>query len=308
MIFADRLQKNIIKNRSFLVAGCDPVIDAMPEWLHQQVAHNSLGDKEYVSNALELFVDCFLSAVDNSVAAIKPNSAFFEQYGLEGMRVFESLCRRAHEKGIQVIADAKRGDIGSTATAYSNAFLGGSSVRGKSVEAFYCDALTVNPFLGFDTLLPFVTACQEHGKGLFILVQTSNPGAKTIQGLVEEDLSVSERVAGWIREQGDTLRGDCGWSGLGAVVGALYPTEARRLRELMPETFFLIPGLGAQGGNAADSVAGFGTQDGRCGGGLINASRGLLQGESSSPESYCALIASNVKQFNGQIEDALRLA
>lgn len=305
MVFADRLQKEIERTGSCLVAGCDPVLDSLPGWLHQQVAEYATTDKEYISRGLEVFTDCFLNAAQDVVAAIKPNIAFFEQYGIDGLVVFDSLCRRAKERGLQVIADAKRGDIGSTAMAYSRAFLGGATVKGRNAAAFHCDALTVNPFLGFDTLEPFVEACQENGKGLFILVQTSNPGAKEIQSVNQDGRSVSERVASWIAEQSDRLRGACGWSGLGAVVGAPYPDEARRLREVMQEAIFLIPGLGAQGGQASESIAGFGSQNGRRGGGLVNASRGLLIGDSSSPDSFCKLITSNIERFNSQISQAL---
>lgn len=305
MVFADRLQERIAKTGSFLVAGCDPVIDAMPTWLLNRAGKQARSDQEYISAALDVFVDCLLSAVSETVPAIKPNIAFFEQYGLRGLQVFETLCIRARDKGLQVIADAKRGDIGSTASAYGNAFLNGATVAGKSVPAFYCDALTVNPFLGFDTMSPFVDACRQNGKGLFVLVQTSNPGAKAIQGLVTEGVSVSERIAMWIAHESDKLIGVSGWSGLGAVVGAVYPSEAKRLREIMPNALFLIPGLGAQGGQASDSVAGFGSQNGMLGGGLVNASRGLLVGESTCEESFIKVISDNVKRFNGQIAQAL---
>lgn len=305
MVFADRLQERIAKTGSFLVAGCDPVIDTMPTWLLERVAKKTSSDQEYISVALDLFVDCFLSAVEGLVPAIKPNIAFFEQYGLRGLQVLDALCLRARDKGLQVIADAKRGDIGSTASAYSNAFLGGATVGGKSVPAFFCDALTVNPFLGFDTMSPFVDACLQRGKGLFVLVQTSNPGASAIQGIVAEGVSVSERIATWIAEESEKLVGVSGWSGLGAVVGALYPSEAKRLREIMPKSLFLIPGLGAQGGKASDSVAGFGTHNGVSGGGLINASRGLLAGESTCEESFIRLISENAQRFNSQITQAL---
>jgi orotidine-5'-phosphate decarboxylase len=201
--------------------------------------------------------------------------------------------------------DAKRGDIGSTAAAYSAAFLGHTAIRGKRASSFDCDALTVNPFLGFDTLEPFVKDCREHGKGIFILVRTSNPGAKDLQGLQADGSSVSDHVAHWIAKNEATLRGTCGWSGLGAVVGASYPDEARHLRERMPRSFFLIPGLGAQGADARDSVAGFGTLDGAKGGALVNVSRGLLEGSASSADELQGLIQANAARFNRQLREAL---
>jgi orotidine-5'-phosphate decarboxylase len=186
-----------------------------------------------------------VSAIEGRVAAIKPNIAFFEQYGLPGLSAFPRLCDAARERSIPVIADAKLGDIGSTAAAYSAASLCGVSVGSRTMRAFHCDALTINPFLGFDTLEPFLKDAQECGEGPFILVQTSNPGAKALQGLRAEGVSVSEHVARWVAENAQKLQGACGWSGVGAVVGASYPDEARKLREVMPRSIFLIPRLGA---------------------------------------------------------------
>jgi orotidine-5'-phosphate decarboxylase len=254
---------------------------------------------------LSRFGDIFLAAVTGKVAAVKPNIAFFEQYGVAGIVAFARLCKGIRAAGIPLIADGKRGDIGSTAAAYSAAFLGKSRVRGREVESFTADALTINPFLGFDTLEPFLKDCQEYGKGIFVLVQTSNPGAAAIQGLSADGRPVREHVAKWLAEQGEKLAGSCGWSGLGAVVGASYPEEAKRLRQLMPRNFFLIPGLGAQGAAARDSVAGFGEISGVRGGALVNVSRGLLEGKATSPDELLACIAGNVARYNAQINEAL---
>lgn len=304
-VFADRVQSSIEKNKSYLVAGCDPVLETLPSFILEDAEKRSKSDADFFERVLSQFGEILVSSIEGRIAAIKPNIAFFEQYGLPGLSAFSRLCNAARERSIPVIIDAKRGDIGSTAAAYSAAFLRGVSLGTRTMRAFECDALTINPFLGFDTLEPFLKDAQECGKGLFILVQTSNPGAKALQGLRAEGVSVSEHVARWIAANAEKLQGTCGWSGLGAVVGASYPDEARKLREVMPHTIFLIPGLGAQGADAKDSVAGFGSIAGKKGGALINVSRGLLQGQAGSVDEFRSLIAGNADRFNTQIQQAL---
>jgi len=303
--FADRVHDSIRRTSSFLVAGCDPVIEKFPAFILNGAEVKSTSDSQFIERALAEFCELFLSAVAGNVAAIKPNIAFFEQYGLPGIAAFARLCSAIRAAGIPLITDAKRGDIGSTAAAYSAAFLGKTTVRGRLVDNFSADALTINPFLGFDTLEPFLNDCKTFGKGVFVLVQTSNPGAASIQGLVAEGRPVREHIAGWLADHADELVGESGWSGLGAVVGASYPAEAKRLRQVMPRNFFLIPGLGAQGAAAKDSVAGFGVKDGAPGGALINVSRGLLEGSAQSAQDFVAIIGGNVARFNQQINLAV---
>ena len=303
--FADRLQDSITKTSSVLVAGCDPVIDDLPPFLLAEAARCCTSDEAIIEHVLSAFSELFLAAIEGSVAAVKPNIAFFEQYGLAGLVVFAKLCSAIRKKGIPLITDAKRGDIGSTASAYSAAFLGRSTVAGRAFSAFETDALTVSPFLGFDTIAPFMNDCIKYGKGLFVLVQTSNPGAKSLQGLTCDGRSVSQHVAEWLAQNADKLQGECGWSGLGAVVGASYPEEAQALRTTLANNFFLIPGLGAQGAGAAQAVAGFGLCNGKRGGALVNASRGLLTGASSNHDELLASIRSNVARFNAELTQAL---
>lgn len=303
--FADRLQASIEKSGSVLVAGCDPVIDALPPFLLAEATRRHNTDQGIISHVLESFGEAFLAAIAGNVAAVKPNIAFFEQYGLAGLSAFEKLCREIRAQGIPVITDAKRGDIGSTAAAYSAAYLGQATVGGKPYRAFETDALTISPFLGFDTLEPFLKDCVLHGKGLFVLVQTSNPGAKALQGLSADGSTVSQHVARWLAQHAEKLQGACGWSGLGAVVGASYPQEAKDLRAVMQTNFFLIPGLGAQGAGAEDAVAGFASRDGKRGGALVNASRGLLTGSCSNLEELQQLIRANAKKFNAELNQAL---
>lgn len=304
-MFADRLQSSIAKSHSHLVAGCDPIIDTFPAFLIEEAEKQSLTDDDFIERVLSSFCELLLSAVDGQVAAVKPNIAFFEQYGIPGVKAFSRFCQVASTMGLLVIADAKRGDIGSTAEAYSAAFLANRSVKGRKVRGFQADALTVNPYLGFDTLEPFLRDCKEYEKGIFVLVQTSNPGAAAMQGLVADGVGVREHVARWLANRAQDLLGACGWSGVGAVVGASYPDEARMLRALMPTNMFLIPGLGAQGAGAQDSVAGFGELAGVRGGGIINVSRGLVAGVANTSDELVSLISSNVERFNCQIRDAL---
>jgi orotidine-5'-phosphate decarboxylase len=303
--FADRLSASIKASGSSLVAGCDPVLESLPDFLLEQANKESSSDEQFIERALAQFTEIFLAAVKGRVAAIKPNIAFFEQYGLSGLTVFKRFCDAIRSANVPLIIDAKRGDIGSTAAAYSNAFLGKVSVRGKAITAFEGDALTINPFLGFDTLEPFLVDCQRARKGVFVLLQTSNPGAKDLQGLVSDGETVSVHVARWLSRNADRLVGESGWSGLGAVVGASYPEEARALRSILPTNYFLIPGLGAQGAAAKDSVAGFGERAGTKGGAVVNVSRGLISGEATDEAQLLSLIQANTDRFNTQLREAL---
>ncbi len=308
-MFSDLCITRSQQTRSVLLAGCDPVIETFPKFLHEAASAGSTGRAEFVGRILDQFSDIFTAAIAGRVPAIKPNIAFFEQYGLPGVTSFARLCSLAKERGLLVIVDAKRGDIGSTAEAYARAFLGEESAQG-----FYADALTVNPFLGFDTLDPFIKVCEERGKGIFVLVQTSNPGAKDIEGLRSEDRTVSERIADFLSEKADRLMGRSGWSGLGAVVGATYPADAEALRKRMPNNLFLIPGYGAQGGTAKDAVVSFVSsvqKDPNSDitiefkqGGVVNASRALLQGTAQTAEEYFQLIRANTDKLSRDLVGA----
>ena len=300
--FADRLHASIERSNSFLCAGYDPRLEAFPAFILEQ-ASKEHSDEEAIYRALTGLFECAIEPLAPKIAAVKPNSAFFEAFGLGGLRALASIGAMLRERGLPCILDAKRGDIGATAAAYSSAYLGRASALGRSFRFIDADALTVNPFLGFDTLEPFVKDCQEHGKGIFVLVKTSNPGSKALQSATAEGSTVSERIADWLAAEGEALRGACGYSSLGAVVGATYPEEARALRARMPANLFLIPGVGTQGGSAEDAVAGFGRQKAR-GGAVVNVSRGLLSSFSSttlSREELCAELAAKAQQMNEQL-------
>ena len=188
-----------------------------------------------------------------------------------------------------------------------SSYLGQSLAFGKKVGLIDADALTVNPFLGFDTMEPFLNDCKEYGKGIFVLVKTSNPGSAAIQDCVTDGVTISEKIASWAAETGEALKGECGYSGLGVVVGATYPEQAIKLRKIMPDNFFLIPGLSAQGAGAKDAVAGFSNKSPR-GGAVANVSRGLL-GKFSSPtltkEELKAEIRAKAEEYNRLIAEAL---
>lgn len=306
MNFADKLHQSIARNKSFTCAGFDPVIDQFPSFLLEKVASGAPTTEDYVYQTLTQFFFTAIKALKESAACIKPNIAFYEQYGLAGLRAFASVCDFAGEHGLPVIGDVKRGDIGSTAQAYSAAFLTGSTAGGRAISPFKTDAITVSPFLGFDTLDVFVKAAAEAGKGLFILVRTSNPGSVDLQTVKDvEGRDISERIADWIGARASVLQGACGYSGVGAVVGATSPDVGRELRRKMPSNFFLIPGYGAQGAGAKDAVAAF---DSSGNGAVVNASRSLLGGFDGSVNSFellQATIKSRAEAMNKDIAGAL---
>ncbi len=213
----------------------------------------------------------FLDRLAGRVAVIKPQIAFFEQLGAPGIALLERVVRAARERELIVILDAKRGDIGSTAEGYARAYL-------DPAAAVEVDAITLNPYLGLDTLAPFVERAEAHGRGLFVLAKTSNPGSGDLQDrILEKEGPVYEAVTQSLEGLAERLAGPAtGWSSLGIVAGAPYPEQAERLRALLPKALFLIPGYGAQGGSAADAVRSFVPGPKGLEGGLVNSSRGLL--------------------------------
>lgn len=293
--FADKLISRFIETKSVLTVGIDPALDSLPKFISREVEKEALSNEDYVYKVLTQTFIPSLEALSQYVAATKPNIAFFEQYGIAGLRAYADILQAAKTLKVPSIVDAKRGDIGSTAAAYAAAFLGGSSVRSQKYSAFECDALTVNPYLGADTLEVFAEACERYEKGLFVLVRTSNPGSKWLQAVTENGQSVANKVADWVFERGQTLVGNKGFSSLGAVVGATYPAEAKELRAIMKNNIFLIPGFGAQGGAASDAVAGFSQPSLEASAATVNVSRGLFsvfsQDLSNIDEMQKALIA-----------------
>jgi orotidine-5'-phosphate decarboxylase len=267
--FADRLVLRARRLGHPLCVGLDPHLDRIPPLFR----HGTMraGDPE-TARAVGAFCSTVLDRVAEHCVAIKPQSAFFEQLGAAGLSELEALVRTAREREVPVILDAKRGDIGSTADAYARAYLAEDA-------PLRADALTVNPYLGGDCLQPFIDAAAAHAGGVFVLVRTSNPGAGDLQDLeTQGGTPVYERVAAWLSASASKLVArETRWSSLGVVVGATWPEQARRLRELLPESPFLVPGYGAQGASAADALAGFVRgPDGVLEGGVVNTSRGLI--------------------------------
>ena len=247
--FADRLAEAIEHKRSQLVVGLDPRLDLLPVELMGE-AH--LGRAEG-ADACARFCRGLVDAVAPYVVAVKPQSAFFEALGSDGVRAFEDVCAYSRAAGLQVIADAKRGDIGSTARAYATAFL--EPANGKGPLA---DALTVNPYLGRDSLDPYLAACRRDGAGIFCVVKTSNTGGVEVQDLVLSDgRRVWHQVAELVAEWGADLVGEHGLSAVGAVIGATHPRAVGEARRLLPRSIMLLPGVGAQGATPADVARAF---------------------------------------------------
>jgi orotidine-5'-phosphate decarboxylase len=272
MHFADRLDNAIKAKGNPICVGLDPRFDQLPKPLIEAALKQHGRTPDAVAEAFIVFNKAILDAVADLVPVCKPQVAFYEEYGWRGMRAYEETIRYAKGKGLLVISDAKRGDIGPTALAYARAHL---SERVDPKDAgFEADALTVNPYMGHDTLEPYLEACASEGKGIFVLVKTSNPGSGDIQDMVTASIdTVYERVAELVRALGAKNMGTCGLSNVGAVVGATYPEQAAHLRRTMPDTIFLIPGYGAQGATAKDAVAGF-RADKR--GAIVNNSRLII--------------------------------
>jgi orotidine-5'-phosphate decarboxylase len=247
--FGDRVAALVERKRSQLVVGLDPALDLLPLELRGD-AH--LG-RAHAADAVARFCRGIVDAVAPSAVAVKPQLAFFEALGGDGLRAFEDVCDYARAAGLLVIADGKRGDIGSTARAYAAAYL---ERRGEQPPA--ADALTVNPYMGRDAVEPFLAAARREGGGVFCLVKTSNAGGAEVQDLVLSDgRKVWQQVAELVRDWGRDLVGDHGLSSVGAVVGATFPREVAEARRLLPQSVLLLPGVGAQGASPADVARAF---------------------------------------------------
>jgi orotidine-5'-phosphate decarboxylase len=265
--FSDRLIARTRELGHPLCAGLDPDLALIPDAFRQgRMAPAAPATAKAVGD----FCAAFLERIAGKVAAVKPQSAFFEALGWRGVKVLAEVVAAAREAGLLVVLDAKRGDIGSSAAGYAAAYLAASA-------PLRSDALTVNPWLGLDSLEPFLKAAETAGGGLFVLTRTSNPGGRDFQELAPEaGEPVYHRVARALAPHAKRLAGERGFSGLGLVVGATTPEEARRVRDAAPTSLFLVPGYGAQGASAKDAVAGFvAGPGGRREGGIVNTARGL---------------------------------
>ncbi len=265
----DRLIKKIIDMQNPTCVGLDTDFNYLPDEMREDMA-----TFEGVSEAITEFNMNIVDKISDIVPAIKVQVAYYEMYGYEGLRAFDYTINYALGRGMVVIADCKRNDIGSTAGCYAKAFLGKTKINEKEIRAFPADMLTINGYLGTDGIKPFVDECKAGGKGAFVLVKTSNPSSGEIQDLkLASGETVYEHMGALVEEWGKELVGKYGYSDIGAVVGATYPEQGTELRKKLPHTFFLIPGYGAQGGSAASVKGCF---DERGLGGIVNNSRGII--------------------------------
>jgi orotidine-5'-phosphate decarboxylase len=247
--FADRVAEEVDRKRSQLLVGLDP----RPELLPVELRGDTHVSRSAAAGAVERFCRGLVDAVAPYVVGVKPQLAFFEALGADGIRAFEDVCEYARAAGLLVVADGKRGDIGSTARAYADAY-----VEKREDSLPLVDALTVNPYLGSDSIEPFVAACRRSGAGLFCLVKTSNAGGADLQDVALSDgRRLWHHVAALVAEWGEDLVGERGLSSVGAVVGATYPRAVGEARRLMPQAILLLPGIGAQGATPADVARAF---------------------------------------------------
>ncbi len=283
----DRLIKNIQEKQNPTVAGLDPKLDYIPDYI-REAAYSRYGKTlEGAAEALYEFNKGLIDALYDIVPAVKPQAAYYEMYGWQGVRILERTISYAKQKGMFVITDGKRNDIGTTMEAYAKAHLGVTEIEGQTVTSFGADALTVNGYLGSDGIRPLLEICKNDDKGIFVLVKTSNPSSGQLQDRTLDDgLTVYRTMGNLCEEWGSLVMGTADYSGVGAVVGATYPQQLAELRKALPHTFFLVPGYGAQGGGAKDVAPAF---DENGNGAVINSSRGIMcawKKENADPKDY----------------------
>ena len=252
------------------VIGVDTRYDMVPECVRKKYSTDLKG----MCSAMLEYSKALIDVTYDIIPAVKLQSAYFEMYGVKGIKLYKEMIDYCKEKGMVVMADVKRGDIGSTSAGYSRAYLGKNMIDEKEQAIFDVDFATVNPYMGSDCVVPFVEDCKKYNKGIFVLVKTSNKSSGEIQDVKAEDgEEIYKKVAKLVNTWGSELIGENGYSSVSAVVGATYPKQLQELRELMPHSYFLIPGYGAQGGKAEDIALGF-DENGL--GGIVNATRSLM--------------------------------
>lgn len=269
----DTLVKNIQKTSAPVVVGLDPMLSYVPEHICK-TAFDEYGETlAGAAEAIWQFNKGIVDAVYDLIPAVKPQIAMYEQFGIEGIQAFKKTVDYCKAKGLVVIGDVKRGDIGSTSEAYAVGHLGKVAVGSKVYSGFDEDFATVNPYLGTDGIKPFVNVCNEENKGIFVLVKTSNPSSGEFQDRLIDGKPLYEIVGEMVDQWGTDVIGESGYSAVGAVVGATYPEMGKVLRAIMPKAYILVPGYGAQGGKASDLVHYF-NEDGL--GAIVNSSRGII--------------------------------
>ncbi len=274
MHIMDQLYARISEMKNPTVAGLDTRIEYLPEAFINAILPDGIQSFEDAAEAVYQYNVRLVDALCDIVPAVKVQVAYYEMYGVAGMAAFEKTMAYAKEKGMIVMADVKRNDIGATASCYANAYVGQTAMPYGQVKPFSSDIATINPYLGVDGIKPFTDACAANGTGVFALVKTSNPSSGQLQDMKYEDgRTLYEAVADLVEEWGEGTRGETGYSAIGAVVGATYPQQGAALRARMPHTFFLVPGYGAQGATGKD-IAGCFDMNGN--GAIVNASRSIL--------------------------------
>ena len=303
----NKLISNIRKTNAPIVVGLDPMLNYIPEHI-QKKAFAEFGETlEGAAEAIWQYNKGIVDATYDLIPAVKPQIAMYEQFGIPGLQAFKKTVDYCKEKGFVVIGDIKRGDIGSTSAAYAVGHLGQVQVGSKKYAGFDEDFATVNPYLGSDGVKPFMDICKEEKKGIFVLVKTSNPSSGEFQDRVIDGRPLYELVGEKVAQWGDELMGD-EYSYVGAVVGATYPEMGKVLRKIMPKTFILVPGYGAQGGKGADLVHFF-NEDGL--GAIVNSSRGIIAAykqekyKEFGAENYADASRAAVKDMIADISGAL---
>ena len=304
----DRLVENIKKTNAPIVVGLDPMLAYVPEHIKTE-AYREYGETlEGAADAIWQFNKGIVDATYDIIPAVKPQIAMYEQFGIPGLIAFKKTVDYCKEKGLVVIGDIKRGDIGSTSTAYAVGHLGKVQVGYNTYAGFDEDFVTVNPYLGTDGVKPFVDVCKEENKGIFVLVKTSNPSSGEFQDKIVDGKPLYELVGRMVDTWGSEVIGKSGYSAVGAVVGATYPEMGRVLRDIMPKSYILVPGYGAQGGKAKDLVHYF-NEDGL--GSIVNSSRGIIAAykqdkyASFGPEAYAdasrQAVVDMIEDINGAL-------
>ena len=303
----NKLISNIRKTNAPIVVGLDPMLNYIPEQIKKD-AYQEFGETlEGAAEAIWQYNKGIVDATCDLIPAVKPQIAMYEQFGIPGLIAYKKTVEYCKSKDLVVIGDIKRGDIGSTSAAYAVGHLGQVQVGSKKYAGFDEDFATVNPYLGSDGVKPFMDVCKEEKKGIFVLVKTSNPSSGEFQDRVIDGRPLYELVGEKVAQWGDELMGD-GYSYVGAVVGATYPEMGKVLRKIMPKTFILVPGYGAQGGKGADLVHFF-NEDGL--GAIVNSSRGIIAAykqekyKEFGAENYADASRAAVKDMIADISGAL---
>lgn len=290
----NELVSKIKKLEAPIVVGLDPMLSYVPEQVKEKAFQEFGETLKGAGEAIYAYNTAIIDAIHDLVPAVKPQIAMYEQFGIEGMIAFQKTCAYAKSKGLVVIGDIKRGDIGSTSEAYAIGHVGKAKVGNNEFQSFEEDFITLNPYMGADSILPFVKVCKEEKKGVFILTKTSNPSSGDFQDRFIDGRPLYEWVGEKVNEWGLDFMGN-DYSYVGAVVGATYPAMAEALRKIMPKAYILVPGYGAQGGAGKD-LAPFFNADGL--GAIVNSSRGIIA--AYKQEKYAQFGAENFAEASRQ--------